>query len=76
MRVGVSESHVSRIINGLRRRGECSIPLTKNFVHPRQLGVTAISPALVDSAFEVLMTVKEWRDYIVNPIYGINSIFA
>jgi hypothetical protein len=73
-RIGVSESHVSRIINGLRRRKECSSPLTENFVHPRRLGIAAISPALVDSVFEVLMTVKEWRDHVGNPIYGINSI--
>lgn len=73
-RIGVSESHVSRIINGLRRRRECSSPLTENFVHPRQLGIAAISPALVDSVFGVFMTVKEWRDHVGNPIYGINSI--
>ncbi|HEX7530439.1 MAG TPA: helix-turn-helix transcriptional regulator [Pyrinomonadaceae bacterium] len=73
-RIGVSESHVSRIINGLRRRRECSSPSNENFVHPRQLGIAAISPALVDSVFEVFMTVKEWRDHVGNPIYGINSI--
>lgn len=73
-RIGVSESHVSRIINGLRRRRECSSPLTENCVHPRRLGIAAISPALVDSVFEALMTVKEWRDHVGNPIYGINSI--
>jgi hypothetical protein len=73
-RIGVSESHVSRIINGLRRRKECSRPLTENCVHPRRLGIAAISPALVDSVFEVLLTVKEWRDHVGNPIYGINSI--
>jgi hypothetical protein len=74
VRIGVSESHVSRIINGLRRRRECSSPLTESFVHPRQLGIAAINPALVDSVFEVLLTVKEWRDHVGNPIYGINSI--
>jgi hypothetical protein len=73
-RTGMSESHVSRIINGLRRRGKCSSSLTKNFVHPRQLGIAAISSALADSVFEVLMTVKEWRDHVGNAIYGINSI--
>jgi hypothetical protein len=73
-RIGLSESHVSRIVNGLRRRRECSSPLTENFVHPRRLGIAAISPALVDSVFEVLLTVKEWRDHVGNPIYGINSI--
>lgn len=73
-RIGVSESHVSRIINGLRRRRESSSRLTENFVHPRQLGIAAISPALVDSVFEVLMTVKEWRDHVGKPTYGINDI--
>jgi hypothetical protein len=73
-RIGVSESHVSRIINGLRRRKECPKPLTENLAHPRRLGIAAISPALVDSVFEVLLTVKEWRDHVGNPIYGINSI--
>ena len=73
-RVGLSESHVSRIINGLRRRRECSSPLTKNFVNPRQLGMAGISPALVDSVFEVLMTVNEWRDNVGKLIYGINNI--
>ena len=73
-RIGVSESHVSRIINGLRRRRECSSPITKDFVHPRQLRIAAISPALVDSVFRVLLPVKEWRDHVGNPIYGINNI--
>ena len=64
MRIGVSESHVSRIINGLRRRRESSSRLTENFVHPRRLGIAAISPALVDSVFEVFMTVQDWRDHV------------
>lgn len=73
-RFGVSESHVSRIINGLRRRRGCSAALTENDVHPRQLGVIAVSPARVDSVFEVLMTVKDWRDHVGQPTYGINDI--
>lgn len=68
------ESHVSRILNGLRRRRESTSRLTENFVHPRRLGIAAISPALVDSVFEVLMTVKEWRDHVGKPTYGINDI--
>lgn len=69
-KLGISESHFSRIRRNLMRKASLTPSKSKLLEH----GMVEIEAKEVDAVLNRLLTTQEWLDNVGKPAYGINDI--